>query len=78
LTPIDAPKLGLDPYKQVVSWGQTAYFDLNVEALRRMAASTKFELDVRAADGSTLSFAPTLDIRTTLNQYMESRGITRD
>jgi len=78
LSPIDAPKLGLDPYKQVVSWGQTAYFDLNVEALRRMAASAKFELDVRAADGSTLSFAPTQDIRATLNQYMQARGITRD
>jgi hypothetical protein len=78
LSPIDAPKLGLDPYKPVVSWGQTAYYDLTIEALRRMAASGKFELDVRAADGSTLSFAPTVDIRTTLNQYMQARGITRD
>jgi hypothetical protein len=78
LSPIDAPKLGRDPYKQVVSWGQTAYFDLNVEALRRMAASGKFELDVRAANGSTLSFAPTVDTRTTLTQYIQARGITRD
>jgi hypothetical protein len=78
LSPIDAPKLGRDPYKQVVSWGQTAYFDLNVEALRRMAASGKFELDVRAANGSTLSFSPTLDTRTTLTQYIQARGITRD
>jgi hypothetical protein len=78
LSTIDPPKLGRDPYKQVVSWGQTAYFDLNVEALRRMAESAKFELDVRAANGSTLSFSPTLDTRITLAQYMQDRGITRD
>jgi hypothetical protein len=78
LTPIEAPKLGHEPYKQAMSWDQTAYFDLTVGTLRRMAASSKLELDARAADGSTLHFAATQDTRPTLTQYLAARGITRD
>jgi hypothetical protein len=78
LSLMEAPKLGREPYRPVVSWGQTAYFGLDVETLRRMAASSKLELDVRAADGSTLSFSPTVDTRAVLKQYMQDRGITGD
>jgi hypothetical protein len=78
LSLIEAPKLGRDAYRQVTSWGQTAYFDLTVDALRRMAASRKLELDVRAVDGSNLSFSPTLDTRIALTQYLQARGITGD
>ena len=78
LSPMEAPKLGLEPYRPVASWGQTAYFGLDVEMLRRMAMSRKLELDVRAADGSTLSFSPTVDTRAVLKQYMKDRGITGD
>ncbi len=78
LSLMEAPKLGREPYRPVASWGQTAYFGLDVETLRRMAASSKLELDVRAADGSTLSFSPTVDTRAVLKQYMQDRGITGD
>jgi hypothetical protein len=78
LSPMEAPKLGREPYRPVASWGQTAYFGLDVDTLRRMAASSKLELDVRAADGSTLSFNPTADTRAVLKQYMQDRGITGD
>jgi len=78
LSLVEAPRLGREPYKPVVSWGQTAYFDLSVEALRRMAASSKLQLDVRAAGGSTMHFAPTRDTRATLTQYLKARGITDD
>ena len=78
LTPIDAPQLGRGAYRPVASWGQTAYFELTVEMLRRMAASEKFELDVRAADDSVLSFIATSDTRETLTDYLHSRGITGD
>jgi len=78
LTLVEAPRLGREPYKQVVSWGQTAYFDLSAESLRRMAASSKLELAVRAAGGSIMHFAPTQDTRPTLTHYLEARGITRD
>jgi hypothetical protein len=43
-----------------------------------MAASGKLELDVRAADGSTTSFIPTVDTRAVLTKYMKDRGITGD
>jgi hypothetical protein len=76
LSATTAPKPGSAPYRQVVSWGQTAYFDLTVEALLRMAASRKFGLEVRAVDGSIISFSPTLDTRTVLTRYVQSRGIT--
>jgi hypothetical protein len=78
LSPVEAPRLGREPYKPVVSWGQTAYFDLSVDALRRMAASSKLELDVRAAGGSLMRFAPTRDTRATLTEYLKARGITGD
>jgi hypothetical protein len=78
LSVMEAPKLGREPYRAVASWGQTAYFGLDVPTLRRMAASSKLELDVRAADGSTLSFNPTVDTRAVLKQYMQDRGITGD
>jgi hypothetical protein len=78
LSLVEAPRLGREPYKPVVSWGQAGYFDLSVEALRRVAASGKLELDVRAADGSIMKFAPTRETRTTLTQYLKDRGITGD
>jgi hypothetical protein len=78
LTPMEAPVLGRAPYRPVASWGQTAYFGLTVEALRRMAASKKLELDVHTADGSAITFTPTVDTRAVLTQYMKDRGITGD
>jgi hypothetical protein len=78
VAPMDAPILGREPYRPVASWGQTAYFGLTVEALRHMAASKKLELEVRAADGSIISFTPTVDTRPVLTQYMKDRGITGD
>ena len=78
LSVMEAPKLGREPYRPVASWGQTAYFGLDVGTLRRMAASSKLGLEVRAADGSTMSFAPTVDTRAVLTRYMKDRGITGD
>ena len=43
LTATIAPAVGRSPYRQVASWGQTAYFDLDVEscgAWRRAAGSS--------------------------------------
>jgi hypothetical protein len=78
LSLMEAPTLGREPYRPVASWGQTAYFNLDVATLRRMAASGKLELDVHAADGSTTSFTPTVDTRAVLTKYMKDRGITGD
>jgi hypothetical protein len=78
LDPIDAPQLGRGAYQAVASWGQTAYFELTVPMLRQMAASEKLELNVRAADGSIVSFVASGDTREPLTAYLHSRGITDD
>jgi hypothetical protein len=74
----ETPKLGRAPYRQLASWGQTAYFVLTVDGLRRMAASRKLELSVRAIDASIMLFSPTQDSRPVLTQFMQVRGITGD
>jgi hypothetical protein len=78
LSPIDAPQLGRGAYQPAASWGQTAYFELNVDMLKQMAASQKFELDVRAQDDSIVNFIATYDTRGTLTNYLHARGITAD
>jgi hypothetical protein len=78
LAPMDAPKLGREPYHALVSWGQSGYFNLPVQALRRMAASSKLVLAVRATDGSVIDFSPTQDSRAVLTRYARGRGITGD
>lgn len=78
LTPIDAPQLGRGAYQPVASWGQTAYFELTVEMLKKMAASEKLELNVRAKDDSVVNFVASGDTRVTLTDYLHSRGITDD
>ncbi|GAC1299313.1 MAG: hypothetical protein NVS9B2_25580 [Steroidobacteraceae bacterium] len=78
LTPIEAPRLGREPYRQVVPWGQTAYFALTVEELKRLAASPTLALDVRATDGTVINFAPAQSERDVLARYLKDRGITVD
>jgi hypothetical protein len=78
LSPIDAPKVGSGPYRPIASWGQTAYFNLDVALLKRMAASQKLALDFRAVDQSVVEFLPSHETRTTLTQFAHARGITDD
>jgi hypothetical protein len=78
LSPIDAPKAGSGPYRPIASWGQTAYFYLDVALLKRMAATQKLALDFRAADQSVVEFLPSHETRTTLTQFAHARGITGD
>ena len=78
LSILEAPKLGADPYRRVVSWGQTAYYGLTTRELSRMAASTKLQLDVRATDGSAMAFSPLFDSRGALTRFVQARGVTAD
>jgi hypothetical protein len=78
LVPSDAPAAGSGPYQPIASWGQTSYFKINVELLRRMAASRKLQLDFRAVDQSMVEFTPTHDTHATLTQFLQARGITAD
>jgi hypothetical protein len=74
LSPIEAPKLGRSPYQPVVPWGQTAYFNLDVQMLKRMASSQKIELDFKAAGGAAVRFTAGGDARETLVRYLHWRG----
>ena len=78
LVPMDAPQMGKSAYEPVASWGQTAYFDLNVEMLKQMAASQKLELRVPTNDGNAIVFVPSTDTRAALADFMKARGITPD
>jgi hypothetical protein len=78
LVPMDAPQLGRAAYQPVASWGQTAYFELNVKMLQRMAASQKLHLDVQGADGSSVTFIPSGDTRAVLGEFIRARAITGD
>jgi len=78
LSPIDKSVAGVGPYRPIAAWGQTAYFQLDVAMLKRMAASQKLDLNFRAPDESLVEFLPSHDTRTTLTQFMHARGITGD
>lgn len=78
LSSVEAPKLGRDPYKPVVPWGQSAYFDLSVETLKKMAASRSVELNIRSTGGATLIFSASHDPRAALTRYIRGRGIAVD
>jgi hypothetical protein len=71
---LDAPGAGHGgPYRPVASWGQTAYFTLDVPTLKRMAASTRIELDFKAS-GAEARFTAAQDAKETLSRYVHARG----
>jgi hypothetical protein len=78
LTPMDAPQLGHAAYQPVASWGQTAYFELTVATLKRMAASEKLSLSVLNPDGGQSAYFSATDTRSILKDFMKARGITAD
>jgi hypothetical protein len=78
LVPMDAPQLGKSAYEPVASWGQTAYYILNVDMLKHMAASQKLEMQVAAPDAGSIAFSPTGDTRAALTGFMKARGLTGD
>ena len=78
LSPMDTPDLGNGPYKPVASWGQTAYFELDVATLRRISASAKLVLEFRGTTVPVVDFTATHDTRPTLSKFLRARGITDD
>jgi len=79
LTPTQPPAQGHGPYKPVASWGQTAYFALDMGVLKRMAASTKLRIEFKSVDlGRKVTFLPSNDTSATLTEFVRTRGITAD
>lgn len=73
LSIMEPPSLAHGPYQPLASWGQTAYFALDVALLRRMAVSEKIELDVKAGT-EQVRFSAAADARETLVRYLHARG----
>jgi hypothetical protein len=69
------PILGKQPYREAVSWGEAAYFNLDVPTLRRIAASGKLSLSIPGADGEPMTFTAGGEPHATLTRYLDSRGI---
>jgi hypothetical protein len=67
------PAAARGPYRPVASWGQTAYFDLDLATLKRMAASRNIELVFKAA-GTAVHFAAAPDAHETLVRFLHARG----
>jgi hypothetical protein len=70
---LEAPMPAQGPYRRIASWGQMAYFELDIPTLKRMAASGHIELDFKA-EGSFVRFSAAPDARETLVRYVHARG----
>lgn len=74
LRTIAAPALARGPYQPVASWGQTAYFELDLPTLKRMASSQRIELAFKVSGGTAVRFAAAPDAHETLMRYVHARG----
>jgi hypothetical protein len=73
LAEMQPPALARAPYQEVASWGETAYFGVDLDMLRRMAASGRIELEVKAGD-SVVHFAAEPGAHETLARFLHARG----
>ena len=78
LSTLEAPRLGLEPYASAVPWGQTAYFALSAELLKRLAAAERLTLHFRGLDTQRVDFEPIHASRPVLAAFARSRGIIAD
>jgi hypothetical protein len=75
LTSYPAPVTADSPYLPIEPVGQTAYFSADVALLKRMAASQKITLRVRAADLSIVVFTARQETQAMMQQFMTDRAV---
>jgi len=78
LSALELPVVAGSPYHPMAPVGQTAYFSIDVALLKRMAASQRLALNVRAGDLTMVDFIPMQETRAALKQFMIDRGIAHD
>jgi hypothetical protein len=78
LSALELPVAASSPYRPMAPVGQTAYFSIDVALLKRMAASQRLALNLRAGDLTTVNFIPTQETRAALKQFLLDRGIAND
>jgi hypothetical protein len=64
-----------NPYPEIAPQGQGAFFSIDIPLLKRMAASRRIALNVRAGDLTMVDFAPLQETRSALQQFMVDRDI---
>ncbi len=75
LSAMETPKVAADPYPLMAPGAQTAYFRISAGMLRRMAASRALELNLLAADLSSVHFTPLRETHSALMQFVQARDI---
>jgi hypothetical protein len=78
LSALELPVAASSPYRLIAPVGQTAYFPIDVALLKRMAASQRLALNMRAGDLTMVDFIPTQETRAALTQFVIDRGIAND
>jgi hypothetical protein len=78
LSALELPVGASSPYRPMAPVGQTAYFSIDVALLKRMAASQRLALNIRAGDLTMVDFIPTQGTRAALKQFVIDRGIASD
>jgi hypothetical protein len=78
LSALEPPVAASSPYRLMAPVGQTAYFPIDVALLKRMAASQRLTLTMRAGDLTMVDFIPTQETRAALTQFVIDRGIAND
>jgi hypothetical protein len=68
------PASGRAPYRAVASWGDTAYFLVDLAMLKHMAASPRIGLDVETVTHTVVHFAAAPDAPQMLTRYLHARG----
>jgi hypothetical protein len=67
-----------NPYAAITPQGQSAFYSIDIPLLKRMAASKRIALNVRAGDLSMVDFAPLQETRTALQQFIVDRDIAEN
>lgn len=78
LSILEAPRLGLEAYASAVPWGQTAYFALSADLLKRLAAAERLTLHFRGLDAQRVDFEPIRASLPVLAAFARSRGLIVD
>jgi len=78
LSALKMPTKASDPYSPILPVGETAYFPVDIALLKRMAASQRISLQIRAGDLTSVDFKPLQEARAALEKFVIDEGIVAD
>ncbi len=75
LSALEMPTKESDAYQPILPTGETAYFLVDVALLKRMAASHRISLMIRAGDLTMVDFLPLQETRAALEKFVIDEGL---